>query len=197
MQLFSIKDSKVTYVHIVLRQQKEKKMKKTETQKITLGALMIALGLIIPFFTSHMFGVPGTILLPMHYPVMLAGMLCGPLYGGLVGIIVPILSSLLTGMPPVFPMLPLMTFQLFFMGLVPGLVMKKWGKIIPAALASIVASWVAYAIALFVLKSLPVGAGLKMQVIPDFIAGLPGVIGQIILIPIITAFVNRYVTNRR
>lgn len=170
-------------------------MKKTETQKMTLGALMIALGLIIPYFTSHMFGIPGTVLLPMHYPVMLAGILCGPLYGGLIGIIVPVLSSLLTGMPPVFPMLPLMTFQLLFMGFISGLVMKKWNKVIPSSIASIIAGWGAYALALYVLKLLPVGAGLKMQMIPAFIAGLPGIIGQIILIPIIATFINRFLNR--
>lgn len=51
-------------------------MNKTVT--ITRMGLLTAVGLILPYVTSHAFGVSGTILLPMHFPIFLMGMLCGP-----------------------------------------------------------------------------------------------------------------------
>jgi thiamine transporter ThiT len=100
-------------------------MKKGITYRIVLSAMLIAVGLILPYITAHAFGMQGTILLPMHLPVFLIGFLCGPQFGAIGGIIIPVLSSLLTGMPPVYPVLPFMAGELFTYGLVSGLLYKK------------------------------------------------------------------------
>jgi len=164
-------------------------MKRTEAQKISLSALMIALGLIIPFFTSHMFGVPGTILLPMHFPIIIGGLVCGPFYGAIIGLIVPVLSSLLTGMPPVYPMLPLMAVQLVFMGMFAGLFAKKFNTII-SVIGGIIGGWAAYSVMLWILVLLA-GHSLNMTVSGALIVGVPGIIIQLIACPIVAKFINR------
>ena len=83
-----------------------------KTKKLTLAGMLLALGIILPFATSHGIGVPGNILLPMHIPVYLCGLLCGPLYGALCGLVLPLLNSVLTGMPVIYPMMPLMTVEM-------------------------------------------------------------------------------------
>ena len=81
-------------------------MKYTSPYRIVLAGVLTALGVLLPFVTAHAFGVPGTVLLPMHLPVLLMGLLCGPQFGAAGGLLIPVISSLLTGMPVAFPMLP-------------------------------------------------------------------------------------------
>lgn len=163
-------------------------MKRTEAQKISIAALMIALGLIIPFFTSHMFGVPGTILLPMHLPIIIGGLVCGPLYGGIIGFIVPVLSSLLTGMPVVYPMLPLMAVQLIFMGMFAGLFAKHFNTLI-SSIGGIVGGWVAYSAMLWILIQIS-GHAMNMTVSSALVMGIPGIVIQLIACPLVAKFIN-------
>ena len=89
-----------------MRKETDRIMKnRAMTKTMTTMGLLMAVGLILPYATSHAFGIPGTILLPMHFPIFLMGMLCGPLWGIVGGLLVPLLSSLLTGMPAFYPML--------------------------------------------------------------------------------------------
>ena len=46
-------------------------MIKTKTGKLTATGMLLALGILLPFATSHGMGLPGTVLLPMHIPVLL------------------------------------------------------------------------------------------------------------------------------
>ena len=83
-----------------------------KNQKLAITGLLLAIGIILPFATAHGIGIPGTVLLPMHIPVLLCGLLCGPAYGSGLGLVLPILNSLLTGMPVLYPMAPIMTAEL-------------------------------------------------------------------------------------
>ena len=49
----------------------------TQTKKLTLSALFLALGLVLPFLTGQIPTI-GSMLLPMHIPVLLCGLICGP-----------------------------------------------------------------------------------------------------------------------
>jgi hypothetical protein len=120
-------------------------MRKNATYRLVLAGFLVGLGLLLPFVTAHAFGMPGTIFLPMHIPVLLIGLFCGPMYGAIGGILIPVLSSLLTGMPPFFPMLPIMTGELFTYGLVSGLLFHKAKMpIFPALLISMVSGRLVY-----------------------------------------------------
>ena len=166
-------------------------MRKSKTYEIILAAMFVALGLIVPYATSHAFGITGKVLLPMHLPVFLMGFLCGPQYGAIGGIITPVLSSVLTGMPPLFPMLPIMTGELFTYGLVSGLMYKKVKlPIYPSLLISMLSGRIVYGI-IFSIVVAP-GLGAVKAVAGAVTEGVPGIIVQLILIPAIVFATKRY-----
>ena len=60
------------------------------TRRLTLSAMFLALGLVLPFLTGQVPQI-GNMLLPMHLPVFLCGLLCGWQYGAAVGFALPLL----------------------------------------------------------------------------------------------------------
>jgi uncharacterized membrane protein len=172
-----------------MQQSKEvRKMLQTKTQKLTNAGMLIAIGLILPYATSHMFGIPGTVLLPMHIPALLIGFLCGPLYGFLCGLIIPALSSALTGMPAAYPMLPIMLGELATYGLVSGLLYQKTSHlrkrlaIYPVLLTAMVCGRIVYGL-IFSILMLAGGQLKALSVWGAIATGLPGIVIQLILIP--------------
>ena len=53
---------------------------KISIKNLTLSALFIALGLVLPFLTMQLKQL-GNAFLPMHLPVFLCGLIVGPIYG--------------------------------------------------------------------------------------------------------------------
>ena len=152
--------------------------------RITVSGLLAAIGLILPYITAHAFGMPGTILLPMHIPVILCGLLCGPQFGALCGIIVPVLSCALTGMPAPYPMLPMMVMQLYAMGLVSGLMYNKFKlNIYLTLVAAMVSGWVLYGLTFAFLLYAGNDSFRVLSVSAAIVTGLPGIAVQLVLIP--------------
>ncbi len=163
-----------------------------KTHRLVMAGILTAVGLLLPFVTAHAYGIPGTVLLPMHIPVFLMGFLCGPMFGALGGLTVPLLSSLLTGMPAAFPMLPIMMAELFTYGLLSGLFYSRAKlPVYPALLLSMVCGRAAYGVMFAVLTGLT-GTVPKAAAVPAaLITGLPGVIAQLILVPAAVMAVKR------
>ena len=99
-------------------------MHKTNTQNLTLSAMFVAIGLVLPFLTGQ---IPqlGSMLLPMHIPVFLCGLICGWRYGAVVGFVLPIMRYAIFGMPILFPTGISMAFELTTYGLVVGFWYEK------------------------------------------------------------------------
>ena len=170
-------------------------MPKTRTYKLVVASLFMALGLILPYFTAHAFGVPGTVLLPMHIPVILGGLLTGPLFGAIIGLLTPILSGLLTGMPVVFPMMPIMAAQLMIVGLLTGLLYEQLKlPIYPALLASMVTGWAVYGLMFSTLLFFS-GELRALTVNAAITTGIPGLIVQLTLIPALMTALKRYLNR--
>ena len=87
------------------------------SKKITLSAMFLALGIVLPFITMN---IPtfGNMLLPMHIPVLLSGFILGPMYGMLIGFIAPLLRCLMFGAPIFYPSAIVMSFELLTYGLI-------------------------------------------------------------------------------
>ena len=94
---------------------------------MVLGAFFLALGMILPFFTGQIPAV-GSMLLPMHIPVLLCGYVCGWQWGLLVGLVTPLLRSAVWGMPPMMPVAAAMAFELAAYGAVTGFLYGKMEK---------------------------------------------------------------------
>lgn len=141
-------------------------------------------------------------MLPMHLPVLLCGFLCGPLAGGALGLILPILSSVLTGMPVMYPMVPIMTAELTAYGAVSGLLFDKTplGKwrfgIYPCLVAAMLCGRVMYGLVFHILLALS-GELKAATVFAAALAGLPGIVVQLILVPMIVSAVGHYPGAKR
>ena len=165
----------------------------SRTRWLTFSALFLALALVLPI-GFHAVSMGGRVLLPMHLPVMLAGFLIGPGSGVLVGLLAPLLSHLMTGMPPTYAV-PLMTFELVVYGLIAGLAYKKLRvNIYVSLIVAMIAGRLAFGLALFVLgmfMELPYTAAYFFSAAGPIVAGLPGIILQLFLVPILVTAVKR------
>lgn len=164
-------------------------------RRLTLSAMFLAIGLILPFFTGQIQAI-GHMLLPMHIPVLLCGLVCGWQYGGGVGLVLPLLRSLMFGMPPVFPTAVSMSLELAVYGLVIGLLYGLFKKqtilavylsLIPAMLAGRIIWGVAQALLLGVGEN---AFGWQAFVAGAFLNAIPGIILQLILIPAIMVILH-------
>lgn len=164
-------------------------MSSARNKRLVVSALMLALALVLPYFTG---GIPaiGNLLLPMHLPVLLCGFLCGGGWGAGVGLAAPLLRSLLAGRPEFFPTAFSMAFELAAYGLVSGVLWHKVKHTVPMMYASLVTAMVAgrlvWGAVRFVL------AGLTGSSFPfsAFLSGalltaVPGIVAQLVLIPLI------------
>ena len=101
-------------------------MKKHEKLvKMILAALFLALAYVMPFLTGQIPEI-GSMLLPMHIPVILCGFICGGPWGAVVGFVAPLLRSFILGMPPLFPKAICMAFELAAYGFTAGLMHKTF-----------------------------------------------------------------------
>lgn len=77
---------------------------KKSIKNLTISAVFLAVGLVLPFFTGQIPAI-GNMLLPMHIPVFLCGLICGWQYGAAVGFILPLFRSLLFSAPPILSLI--------------------------------------------------------------------------------------------
>ena len=103
-------------------------MTKSASHRIVLSGLLVCIGLLLPYFTAHAFGVPGTVLLPMHIPVFLMGLLCGTGLRRYRRFTYPFSIQPFNGDAFLFPMLPIMMGELFIYGLVSGFLYQRSGS---------------------------------------------------------------------
>ncbi len=156
----------------------------TNLRSLTQASLFTAAG-IAAGVLFHTLGIAGQVVLPLHYPALLAGFLLGWRWGLGVGLLTPLLSSLVTGMPPLIPSALLMAPEAAVYGAVVGLMRKPLG-IYPALISALVLGRIAWGIAVWLLT--PV-LGLKIPVVGALtaaaITGLPGIVAQIVLVPLL------------
>lgn len=159
---------------------------KSNLQQLVRAALLIAIGIILPQ-AFHSIKDAGNILLPMHIPVLIGGFILGPYYAMCVGVIIPILSSLFTGMPPV-PYIYVMILELVSYGLVISLLHSKLKLgIYPSLIAGMLAGRVMGIIGNYLILHVIMSAPFDIKVVAAglFVKGIPGIVIQMILIPVI------------
>jgi hypothetical protein len=165
----------------------------SKTNWITLTGLFLALGVVLPV-GFHAFGIGGRVFLPMHFAPLLAGFLVGPFSGLTVGLMAPLISHLITGMPPAYAV-PLMSLELPLYGLVAGLAYQRLRlNIYVALIAAMIVGRIMFGLGLFILgmfMELPYTATVFFSTAGPMLVGWPGIIAQIVVIPIIVAAVRR------
>ena len=171
-------------------------MQSKELKKMVLAALFLALALVLPFLTGQIPEV-GSMLCPMHIPALLCGFFCGWPWGLAVGLIAPVLRSLLFGMPPMFPMAICMSFELATYGAVAGWLYSKLSKkkssVYVALLTAMVLGRLVWGAARFVCTGLDVSAfGLSAFWAGAVTTAIPGIIVQIVLIPLLVMALEKH-----
>lgn len=161
----------------------EKVQSKALAKDMTLTSMFMAIGILLPSI-FHAFHLGGPVFLPMHIPVILCGFLVGRKYGLICGLTVPLLSSMLTGMPPLFPVAFTMAIELGTYGYLTGLLGRKINVYLALVSAQVMGRIIG-GIGSFVLLGL---AGrpfiLSTYMTGVFVTALPGILLQLVLIPI-------------
>ncbi len=171
-------------------------MKKT-TKSIVFSSVFIAIGVLLPQI-FHIFGGAGPMFLPMHISVILGGMLLGAKYGAIIGLITPIISFIATGgiMPPItpVPILYFMMCELSAYGFLSGFINSKFKlNTYVVLISSMVLGRTVLTIGIFLFYQ-----HLKVNLTPlgyvqgAILTGIPGIIIQIVVIPILYDLLRKY-----
>ena len=170
--------------------------------KMVLSALFLALAYVMPFLTGQIPEI-GSMLCPMHIPVLLCGFICSAPWGMAVGLIAPLFRSLTLGMPPLFPTALCMALELAAYGAAAGWMHSKLPRKKPyiyfSLLTAMIVGRLVWGAAMFVCMGLSGGS----FTFAAFLAGavtnaIPGIIVQILLVPILVmALDNPKVINLR
>lgn len=174
-------------------------MKRNDIMKLTLSAMFLALAFVMPFLTGQIPQI-GSMLCPMHIPVLLCGFFCGAPWGLAVGFIAPLLRSFVLGMPPMFPTALCMAFELAAYGFAAGYLHQKLpkgkGNVYISLLAAMLAGRLVWGLAMFVCMGFDASKfGLSSFLAGAVLNALPGIIVQIILIPIIVIMLEKTVNR--
>lgn len=169
---------------------------KYNTKNLTLGALFLALGLVLPFVTGQILQI-GSMLLPMHLPVLLCGLICGWQYGGVVGFVLPLLRYVMFGMPPIFPTGLAMAFEMAAYGMIAGALYKhsKWQCVVAlyrSLLIAMVGGRIVWGAVMVVLSGVS-GQAFTWQLFLSgaFLTAIPGIILQLVFIPALMVALDR------
>lgn len=162
-------------------------------RKLTYSALCLALAMVLPFLTGQVPEI-GSMLCPMHIPALLCGFLCGWPWGLAVGFLSPLLRSMF-GMPPIWGAIP-MAFEMATYGAVSGWLYRKLngrgGRIYLSLITAMLAGRLVWGLVQFLLAGLrSTTFNLTMFLSGAVTMALPGIILQLILIPVLVVVMER------
>ena len=126
----------------------------------------------------------------MHIPVLLCAFLCSWKWAAGVGAAAPLLRSAIWGMPPMGPIAFAMTFELATYGLIASVIYrrlpKKTWSIYIALIAAMLGGRIVWGIVSMILYG-AMGTPFTWQMFAAgaFINAVPGIILQIVIIPVI------------
>lgn len=165
------------------------------TKKLSFSGVFLAAALLLPFLTGQLPQI-GSMLSPMHLPVLLCGFVCGWPWGLAVGFVAPALRFLLFGMPPIFPTGFAMMFELAAYGALAGLfyraLPKRTGSLYAALGAAMLGGRVVWGVVRFAISGVTgVPFGWQMFAAGAFTGAVPGIVLQLIVIPPIVLAVKK------
>ena len=165
-------------------------------KKLVMSGMFLALGIVLPFVTGQIPQI-GSMLCPMHIPVLLCGFICGWQYGLVVGLVVPVLRSMMFGMPPMFPTATAMAFELMTYGFLAGFLYEhsRWQcvkALYRCLVLAMIGGRIVWGAAMMILLGVSGGA----FTFQAFLAGallnaVPGIAAQLVLIPVIMVSLDK------
>ena len=169
----------------------------SHTKKLSLAAMFLALALVLPFLTGQIPEV-GSMLCPMHIPALLCGFICGWPWGILMGFTAPILRSVMFGMPPMFPVAISMAFELAAYGAIAGALYARLPRKMSSIYASLLTAMLAGRLVWGFVRLVLAGFDVTQFGLAAFWAGavttaLPGILVQILLVPVIVRALEKHI----
>ena len=164
------------------------------TIRLVLAALCLALAFVMPFLTGQIPEI-GSMLCPMHIPVLLCGFVCGWQWGLSVGLVAPLLRSLILGMPPLFPVAVAMAFELAAYGAIAGLMHRALPRKKPliylSLLTAMIVGRLVWGAAMFLCLGIQGGSfGLAAFWAGAVVNAVPGIVAQILLVPLLVMLIE-------
>jgi len=174
-------------------------MKSNQIKTLVLAALFLALAYVLPFFTGNIPQI-GSMLLPMHLPVILCGFFCGAPWGAVVGLIAPVMRSLLTGgFPPMFPTAVAMAFELAAYGFMTGFLCRRFPQNLYGTylclLGAMGSGRVVWGIVMALITLTGSGFTFAAFIAGAFTNAVPGILLQLVAIPPIICAARRYINS--
>ena len=159
--------------------------------KYFIGTILFSgLGIAIPRIFHLLIGSSaGVTFLPMHLMVLISALTFGMFSSCIVAGSSVVFSYLLTGMPAIQRM-PYMLIELVIYGLLLGLLNKKYNSYI-SLIATLIIGRIIYAGILFFIVNIIGLNGYGISVIQSTISGIPGIIIQILLVPVLAMIVKK------
>ena len=166
----------------------------TPIRSLTFSAICLALALVLPFLTGQIPQI-GSALCPMHLPILLCGFLCGPWWAAAAGLIAPLLRHTIFTMPPLLTAIA-MAFELCTYGLVSGLMWRKSRKNTVSIYVSLITAMIVGRLVWGVVQTVILSLNGSAFTLAAFWAGavanaIPGIIVQLILIPILVSALRK------
>ena len=173
--------------------------KRNDIKKLTLSAMFLALGFVMPFMTGQIPQI-GSMLCRMHIPVLLCGFFCGAPWGLVVGFVAPILRSFTLGMPPMFPTAFCMAFELATYGFIAGWLHNKLSNkkvnVYVSLLGAMVIGRLVWGVIMFCCMGFDASKfGLNAFLAGAVLNAVPGIIVQIVLIPVLVITLGKIVNK--
>lgn len=169
-------------------------------RRVVCAGLLLAVGVILPNIFHAVGGLAaGKVFLPLHIAVLMGGLLLGPVFGASIGLLLPLMSFLVSGMPAP-PILFFMLFELTAYGFFTGLCYRKL-PLYPSLILGMLAGRLVNAFALLAGIGLfgvhyPGAAGPLLPAVAGTVAGaavagLPGIVLQLTVIPLLVVTLNK------
>lgn len=167
---------------------------KSLIKDLTFASLCLAAALILPFFTGQIPAI-GAMLCPMHIPVLICAFFCSWQWAGLVGFVAPLLRFALFSMPPM-PFGIAMAFEMATYGIVAAVMYKMLPKKKVSVYISLITAMIAGRVVWGAARLVIAGVTQSQFTWSLFIGGalleaIPGILLQLILIPVIVMAVKR------
>ena len=171
------------------------------TKSLTLSALFLSLGFILPMMTGQV-PVLGKALLPMHIPVFLCALICGWKYAFIIGLSLPLLRSLLFTVPVMYPTaiavaLEMATYALITGGLYRYLPKRSVKSVYIAMLPAMILGRLVRLAAEIILLGLKGNAfAWRAFFMGTILNATPGILLQLVLIPAVMLLLWRTNTGK-
>jgi len=173
--------------------------KTNKTRRLTLSAMFLALAFALPFLTGQIPQI-GSMLCPMHIPVLLCGFFCGAPWGLAVGFIAPLFRSFVLGMPYMFPTAFCMAFELAAYGFLTGWLYrrlpKKGANVYLSLVSAMIIGRLLWGVVMFCCMGFdPSKFGMSAFLAGAVLNAVPGIVLQVILVPILVITLEKFVST--